>query len=112
MKKLTHVMAVGYHSWGKAKGVEEALRNWQKNFGSLRHDKITINLRAVSEDAYVDEMGTLYAERMEKLPDIVFTKSDFEAVFEGRNILLDLIHGYEVSDRIYDLKESEIEDEF
>lgn len=112
MEKVTQVMAVGSNSWGKGKGVEDALRSWHKNFGSLRRDSITIALRAVSEDAYVDEMGTLYAKRMEKLPDITFTKADFEAVFEGHNILNDLIHGYEISDKIYELKDSEIDDEF
>ena len=112
MEKLTQVMAIGSNSWGKGKSVEDALRSWHKNFGSLRRDSITIALRVVSEDAYVNEMGTLYANRIEALPDITFTKADFEAVFEGHNILMDLIHGFEISDRVYDLKESEIEDEF
>ena len=110
MEKITHVMAVGGNSWGKDVTIIGALNNWQKNFGRLRHDKITIHLRAVSAEAYVDEMGALFAKRSEALPNLTLSKKDFEAIWDGQDILQDLIHHAEISDAVYDLKESDIED--
>jgi hypothetical protein len=110
METLTHVMAVGANCWGKGNSTIEALNNWQKNFGRLRYDKITIHLRAVSADGYVDEMGTLFAKRCEQLPDLTISKKDFEAIWAGTEILMDLINDAAISDAVYDLKESDIDD--
>jgi hypothetical protein len=110
MEQLTHIMAVGGQSWGKGESSIEALNNWAKNFGRMHGDKVTVHLRAVTKDAYVDGMGTLHSARMEKLPDMTFNQKDFETCFEGQMILQDLIHGFEVSDAIYELKESSIEE--
>lgn len=110
MEKLTHIVAVGNNAWGKDVTIIGALNNWQKQFGRLRYDKITIHLRAVSSDGHVDDMGTLYAQRSEKLPDLTLSQKDFEAIWDGQYILQDLIHDAEISDAVYALEESDIDE--
>jgi len=100
MNKLTHVMAVGGMSWGKGEDAVEAIQNWKKNFGSVR-GKITLNMRAVPKDAYVDEMGTLYGNAVEKLPDVTITEAQADLIWHGIEVLNELC--YPVDDRIDDL---------
>lgn len=107
METLTHVIAIGGQSWGKGETAFEAVNNWAKNFGSMRYDSITINMRAVSDKAYIDEMGTLYAKRMEKLPDLVITKKQHEEIWGGVDVLNELL--YPISDALDELPESEID---
>lgn len=100
MKELTHVMAIGANAYGKATSIEEALNNWYRN--AMRSSgPITVHMRAVSEDAYMDGIGTLYAERAEKLPDIILSAQDRETIWGGKGVLQDLI--YPVVDQIYEL---------
>lgn len=71
--KLDRYVVVGGNSWGKDPDLETAFWNWFKNERPKRD--LTLHVRQVNEEAYVDEMGTLYAHKASiKLPDIKITK--------------------------------------
>lgn len=96
--KLTHFVVVGGNAWGKADTLEGAVANWQKENGArLRVDRLTLRFRMTSDDAYVDGMGTLYADKMERLPDVVMTRKDFDTIWGGAEHLTEML--YPVSDR-------------
>jgi hypothetical protein len=97
MTKLTHVIAVGGNSWGKGVDAVEAIQNWRKNFGSVR-GKVTLHMRAVNKDAYVDGMGSLYGDGIEKLPDVTITEKQADLIWNGIEVLNELC--YPVDDAV------------
>lgn len=99
--KLTHVFAIAYNAWGRGEDPQEALNNWKKNVGSIRQE-IKVNMRYCDEKAYVDEMGGLSYNRMEKLPDVVITEQLADQIWHGQCVLTELC--YPVTDKIYELE--------
>jgi hypothetical protein len=101
--KLTHVMAIGANSWGKGLDAVEAIQNWKKNSGMV-HRPTTLHMRAVSKDAHVDGMGTLYSDGMEKLPDVTITVEQADLIWNGIEVLNELC--YPVDDAVYALEDN------
>lgn len=97
MTKLTHVMAIGGMSWGRGVDAVEAIQNWRKNHGSVR-GSVTLNMRAVSDKAYVDGMGTLMSDGIEKLPDVKITEKQADLIWNGIEVLNELC--YPVDDAV------------
>lgn len=106
--KIDHIVVVGGMSWGKGNTLETAIANWKREYGSsLRVDRLTLHFRMTTEDAYVDGMGTLYAKRMERLPDVVMTRKDFDIIWGGADHLTEML--YPVSDRIDEVEDREVQ---
>lgn len=103
MTTLTHVLAVGGNSWGKGVDAVDAIQNWRKNFGSV-HRPTTLHMRAVSKDAYVDGMGSLYSDGIEALPDVVITPQQADLIWNGIEVLNELC--YPVDDAVDALVDS------
>ena len=103
MKKLTHVMAIGSNSWGKGEDAVEAIQNWKKNSGSI-HRPTTIHMRAVSKNAYMDGMGSLLSDGIEKLPDVTITVEQADLIWNGIEVLNELC--YPVDDAVDELADT------
>lgn len=98
---LTHFVAVGGMSWGKAETVQEAFMNW------LRHERpkgdMTVHFRHVNAEAYVDDMGTLYAAKESvKLPDVKVKKATIERYMNALDEIDEML--YPVEDAIVDME--------
>ncbi|MBS3648767.1 hypothetical protein KEU06_09015 [Pseudaminobacter sp. 19-2017] len=83
---LNHFIVVGGNSWGKAEDVDKAFWNWFKH--ERPKGDTTLRVRQVNKDAYVDGLGTLYAQpNSVALPDVQVTKA-FIKKYE--DVMLDL----------------------
>lgn len=91
MTKLTHVMAIGYQSWGRGVDPVDAIQQWKKHVGSIRGE-IKIELRAVSANAYVDELGTLRSDGIETLPPVKMSRENFDLIWNGIEVLNELCY--------------------
>lgn len=66
--KADHFMVVGDNYWAKHRDLTKACLEWlsrKKPIGA-----VTVHVRQIDAEAYVDEMGTLRAKRSVELPDV------------------------------------------
>lgn len=96
---LNHYIVVGGLSWGKAETLSEAFLRWYEQ-AKPSPKAITLKVRQVDKDAYVDGMGTLFSADMVKLPDVQVKREllakiadvdgDIEEMFLDANAATDL----------------------
>jgi hypothetical protein len=98
---MTHVLAVGGNAWGK--GVD-AVQNWRKSHGGSIRGKVTLEMRTVSAKAFLDDMGTLHSDGIEKLPSVTITEKQADLIWNGIEVLNELC--YPVDDAVAALEDN------
>jgi hypothetical protein len=92
---LTHFVVVGKLAWGRDESLETAVLNWIRHARPSPREDHTVHVRYTTSDSYVDGLGTLYATRIEKLPDVTLPRTLIAALADVRYRLEEVLEPVE-----------------
>ena len=84
---ITSVIARGAGVWAKGDDPETALRSWLRT--AKPNSPVTVDMRAVDADAWVDDGGTLHAMHMRELPPVEISREDVRALLSVEDMIFE-----------------------
>lgn len=87
--EMNAVIARGAGTWSKGDCPEAALRSWLR--AAKPNSPVTVDMRAVDADAWVDDGGTLNATHMRELPPVEITREDVRVLLSVEDMIFERV---------------------
>lgn len=87
--QITSVIARGAGVWAKGDDPETALRSWIR--AAKPNSPVTVDMRAVDADAWVDDGGTLHATHMRELPPVEIGREDVRVLLSVEDMIFERV---------------------
>lgn len=87
--EMTSVIARGAGMWVKGDDPETALRAWLR--AAKPNSAVTVDMRAVDAEAWVDDGGSLHATHSRELPSIEISREDVRTLLAVEDMIFERV---------------------